>query len=294
MKKIVAPLLIVFGVLYLLLSTRSIEAKTVKIIPTEIATPTAILIPTAVPTIINITEAKSKNIDYKVEKWNGLNSLRWMIRLAIERGVSTNTIVLLLLLPLIATLVSFLHYVIGLSGYGIFMPTMIAVAFLATGFFGGLLLFALILIISLVGNFILKKLKIHFWPARAINLMFISVAVFGLMLLTSFVDLIDISTISIFPILFMILLAEEFVRTQLVKSKSEAKSLVIGTIVLAISGAILMNFNSVQSLVLRYPELVILIVLVTNLLIGNYSGIRLTEIKRFKGAIREKKNISNI
>lgn len=294
MKKIVAPLLIVFGVLYLLLSTRSIEAKTVKIIPTEIATPTAILIPTAVPTIINITEAKSKNIDYKVEKWNGLNSLRWMIRLAIERGVSTNTIVLLLLLPLIATLVSFLHYVIGLSGYGIFMPTMIAVAFLATGFFGGLLLFALILIISLVGNFILKKLKIHFWPARAINLMFISVAVFGLMLLTSFVDLIDISTISIFPILFMILLAEEFVRTQLVKSKSEAKSLVIGTIVLAISGAILMNFNSVQSLVLRYPELVILIVLVTNLLIGNYSGIRLTEIKRFKGAIREKKKISNI
>ena len=196
---------------------------------------------------------------------------------------------LLLLLPLIATLVSFLHYVVGLSGYGIFMPTMIAVAFLATGFFGGLLLFALILVISLIGNFILKKLKIHFWPARAINLMFISVAVFGLMLLTSFVDLIDISSISIFPILFMILLAEEFVRTQLVKSKSEAKNLMAGTIVLAVSGAVLMNFGSVQDFVLKYPELVILVVLISNLLIGNYSGIRLTEIKRFKGAIREKR-----
>ncbi|MDD2483323.1 MAG: 7TM domain-containing protein [Candidatus Shapirobacteria bacterium] len=288
MKKIVAPLLIVFGVLYLLLGTRPIEAKAVKILPTKTATPTATLIPTAIPTITNITEAKSNKIDYKVGKWNGLNSMRWMIRLAIERGVSTNTIVLLLLLPLIATLVSFLHYVVGLSGYGIFMPTMIAVAFLATGFFGGLLLFALILIISLVGDFILKKLKIHFWPARAINLMFISVAVFGLMLLTSFVDLIDISSISIFPILFMILLAEEFVRTQLVKSKSEAKNLMIGTIVLAISGGVLMNFSSVQNLVLRYPELVILVVLVANLLIGNYSGIRLTEIKRFKGAIRSK------
>jgi len=291
MKKIVAPLLIVFGVLYLLLGIKPVKAETVKITPTEIATPTATLIPTIESTVVNITEAKSNKIDYQVSKWNGLNSLRWMIRLAIERGVSTNTIVLLLLLPLIATLVSFLHYVVGLSGYGIFMPTMIAVAFLATGFFGGLLLFALILIISLVGNFILKKLKIHFWPARAINLMFISVAVFGLMLLTSFVDLIDISSISIFPILFMILLAEEFVRTQLVKSKSEAKNLMAGTIVLAISGGVLMNFGSVQSLVLRYPELVILIVLVANLLIGNYSGIRLTEIKRFKGAIREKKHV---
>jgi len=283
----------VLSIWFLVFSVKAVEANIISVTPTVEAIPTGILIPVAEPTIINITEAKSNKIDYKVNKWNGLNSLRWMIRLAIERGVSTNTIVLLLLLPLIATLVSFLHYIVGLSGYGIFMPTMIAVAFLATGFFGGLLLFALILVISLIGNFILKKLKIHFWPARAINLMFISVAVFGLMLLTSFVDLIDISSISIFPILFMILLAEEFVRTQLVKSKSEAKNLMAGTIVLAISGGVLMNFSSIQSLVLKYPELVILIVLVANLLIGNYSGIRLTGIKRFKGAIREKKKISN-
>ena len=289
MKKIVAPLLIVFSVWYLVFSVRVIEAKPVVITPTSIASPTATLIPTAVPTIANITEAKSNKIDYQVGKWNGLNSFRWVIRLAIERGVSTNTVVLLLLLPIIATLVSFLHYVVGLVGYGIFMPTMIAVVFLATGFFGGLLLFALILLISLTGNMILKKLKIHFWPARAINLMFISVAVFGLMLLTSFVKFIDISEISIFPILFMILLAEEFTRTQLVKSKSEAKSLVVGTLVVAITGAVIMNFNVAQNLVLKYPELVILIVLVANLLIGSYSGIRLTEIKRFKGAIRDKK-----
>ena len=289
MKKIVAPLLIVFSLWYLVFSVRVIEAKTAVITPTLVATPTATVVPTAIPTIANITEAKSNKIDYQVGKWNGLNSFRWVIRLAIERGVSTNTVVLLLLLPIIATLVSFLHYVVGLAGYGIFMPTMIAVAFLATGFFGGLLLFALILLISLTGNMILKKLKIHFWPARAINLMFISVAVFGLMLLTSFVKFIDISEISIFPILFMILLAEEFTRTQLVKSKSEAKSLVVGTLVVAITGAIIMNLDMAQNLVLRYPELVILIVLVANLLIGSYSGIRLTEIKRFKGAIRDKK-----
>jgi len=291
MKKIVAPLLIVFSLWYLIFSIKVVEAKTPIITITETASPTATLVPTAMPIVNNITEAKSNKIDYEVGKWNGFNSLRWMIKIAIERGVSSNTVVLLLLLPLIATLVSFLHYVVGFAGYGIFMPTMIAVAFLATGFFGGLLLFALILVISLLGNFLLKKLKIHFWPARAINLMFISVAVFGLMLLTSFVELIDISKISIFPILFMILLAEEFVRTQVVKSKNEAKKLMAGTIVLAISGAVVMNFGSIQGLVLRYPELVILIVLIANLLIGNYSGIRLMEISRFKKAIREKKHV---
>lgn len=287
MKKIAALLFIIFGVGFCL-NVKPILAQTITPMPTEMATASATLVPTAIPTI-NITEAKSNKIDYPVEKWNGINSFRWMIKMAIERGVSTNTIVLLLLLPLIATLVSFLHYVVGLSGYGIFMPTMIAVAFLATGFFGGLLLFALILIISLLGNMILKKLKIHFWPARAINLMFISIAVFVLMLLTSFVNLIDISEISIFPILFMILLSEEFVRTQLVKSKKEAKKLMIGTIVLAMVGAIVMNFGGIQNLVLKYPGWIVLVVVVANLVIGNYSGIRLTEIKRFKGAIRQKK-----
>jgi len=286
MKKIVAPLLIIFG--FLILNIKPIEAKNPTVVPTVEVTPTVILTPIAVVTP-NITEAKSNKTNYEVGKWNGLNSFRWMIKMATDREVPTNTIVLLLLLPLVATLASFLHYVVGLSGYGIFMPTMIAVAFLSTGFFGGLLLFALILIISLMGNVILKKLKIHFWPARAINLLFISVAVFGLMILTSFVDFIDISKISIFPILFMILLAEEFTRTQLVKSKSEAKNLMAGTIVLAITGAVIMNFGLVQDLVLKYPELILLIVLVANLMIGNYSGIRLMEIKRFKGAIRDKK-----
>ena len=286
MKKIAALLFIIFGFSFWL-NINPVLAQTTKITPTVTVTPSAIVAPTVVP-VVNITEVKSNKIDYQVGKWNGFNSFRWMIRLAIERGVSTNTVVLLLLLPLIATLVSFLHYVVGLSGYGIFMPTMIAVAFLATGFFGGLLLFALILVISLLGNTILKKLKIHFWPARAINLMFISIAVFALMLVTSFVNLIDISKISIFPILFMILLSEEFVRTQLAKSKKEAKNLMIGTIVLAMAGAMIMNLATIQNFVLRYPELVILIVLVTNLMIGNYSGIRLTEINRFKGAIRSK------
>jgi 7 transmembrane helices usually fused to an inactive transglutaminase len=289
MKKIaVLLLLIVFSFCYLVFGLKIVEAKTVTITPTVTATPTATLVPTAIPTT-NITEAKSNKIEYEVEKWNGLNSFRWMIKVAIERGVSSNTIVLLLLLPLVATLASFLHYVVGLSGYGIFMPTMIAITFLATGFFGGLLLFALVLIISLLGNLILRKLRMHFWPARAINLLFTSVAVFGLMILTSFVDLFDISEISIFPILFMILLAEEFMRTQLVKSKNEAKNLVVGTIVLAMTGAFVMNFGSVQWLVLKYPEWVLLIVLVVNLLVGNYRGMRMMEIKRFKGAIRDNK-----
>ncbi|MFA5828509.1 MAG: 7TM domain-containing protein [Candidatus Shapirobacteria bacterium] len=217
-----------------------------------------------------------------------LNFGKTMVRMAIDKGIEPNLIVMLLLLPLVATLVSVLHYVFGLSGYGIFMPTMIAVTFLATGIIGGLLLFAMILMISIFGGLALRKLKLHFWPARSINLLLISVGTFGLMLISSSVQIIDISNISIFPVLFMIMLCEEFVRTQLVKSRNEAQRLAVGTLVLAIIGAVTMNVPEVQRLVILNPEWVILIVLVVNLGVGNYTGIRLSEVKRFKKAIRKK------
>ncbi len=272
--------------------------------PTEIieASATATVMPTVTVVQGNLTEPRNQESVYrlesvlennKTENWNGFNTLRKAEELAVSKGVSANTIVLLLLLPLIATLVSVLHYILGLSGYGIFMPTMIAVAFLATGILGGLVLFAIILAISLLSNLLLKKLKLHFWPARSISLMLISIATFGLMVLSTEVKILNISNITIFPVLFMILLAEDFVRTELAKSKSEAKRLMIGTLVLAISGAIMMEWRIFQEAVLLHPGISLILVMTINLIVGNYTGIRLSEISRFKTAIRKKKQISN-
>lgn len=286
MKKL-AQVVLALCAFFLVISVGCVKAEEMEISALE-ASLSAEAVVTLVPTAtVNITEAKGKTIEeYEVGKWNGFNALRIATGWAVEKGVSTNTLVLLLLLPLVATLVSFLHYVVGVSGYGIFMPTMIAVAFLATGVFGGLMLFAIILIVSILSNVVLKKLKLHFWPARAISLTMISIVTFLLMVFSSFVKWIDISQISIFPILFMILLAEEFSRTQLARSNKAAKKLTIGTIILAVTGAVIMNFSMVQKLVLNYPDLVVLVVLAVNLLVGNYGGIRWLEIGRFKKAIR--------
>lgn len=225
----------------------------------------------------------SGKIDFKL--WNGIS---YLISEAVNRGVPENTVALLLLLPLVATLVSVIHYVIGFSGYGIFIPTMMAVALLATGVGSGLILFAVILAITLLSNVLVKKLKLHFWPARSITLLFVSMGTFGAMVLASYIKMVDVSKISIFPILFMILLTEEFARTQLVKSKKEAVKLTMGTLVLAVVGAMMMGVRGVEGMVLKRAEIVILIVVIINVLVGRYGGIRLTEIKRFKGAIRRK------
>ncbi|MFA6250680.1 MAG: 7TM domain-containing protein [Candidatus Shapirobacteria bacterium] len=276
-----------------------------KMAPTafEASESATVLIPTEVEELKeNITEAADKEVGYRLEsvldqqkvgQWNGLNSARIVVRKAVDRGVAANTIVLLLLLPLIATGVSVLHYVFGFSGYGIFMPTMIAVVFLATGIVGGLGLFATILGISLICNEVLRRFKLHFWPARSISLMFIALGTFGLMWGTSFFEAVDIRNMSIFPVLLMIMLAEEFVRTQLAKSGREAKRLTVGTLILAILGATLMSVRQVQEWVILHPEFVLLAVLATNIVVGSYKGIRMMEIKRFGKAIRREKGFKS-
>ena len=220
-----------------------------------------------------------------LDSWNGFNSVKILKEYAVLQGINANTIAMLLLLPVIATLVSFLHYYVGLTGYGIFMPTMIAVIFLSTGVFGGITLFALILGISLISNAVLKKFKLHFWPARAINLVFIGIGVVLVWALASKYFKTDLS--NIYAIMIMILLVEEFVRTQLIKSKNEAWSLTFGTLLLASLGAGMMNISIIQSWVLSNPDITVLSIIIANIVIGSYRGIRLTEIGRFSKAIRK-------
>ncbi len=209
------------------------------------------------------------------------NFLRYLIRSAINQGVTPNTIIFLFLLPLVGALVGVLQYLVGLSGFGLFIPAMLAVTFLATGIAGGLFLFATIVFVnSLVGRW-LRPIRLHYWPRRAIVLTFTALATFGALILAPYLGLATLARVSIFPILFFVLLAEEFARTQLGKSKQAAMRLTLATLVLAILGAILMKWALLQRLVLLNPELALLLILIFNVLIGRYSGFRLLEYRRF-------------
>ena len=287
MKK-TAPLFLFLFLGFFFSNVETVLARgiTPTLTPAVTPIPTEIVIPTETK---NLTEVVGKKEEVAEIKWNGWNPIRVIVNRAIRRGVPENTIVLLLLLPLIASIVSVLHYVVGVSGYGIFMPTMMAVALLATGLRAGLILFIAILGVTLLGNMILRKWKLHFWPGRSITLLIISLTVFAILALAAYFGVSDVEKISIFPILFMILLTEEFIRTQLSKSKKEALRLTVGTLLLAIFGATLMKTGWLRDFVLEYSEIVILTVIVVNIIVGRYGGIRLTEIKRFKGAIRNKK-----
>lgn len=207
------------------------------------------------------------------------NFLRHAIRNAVDFGVPANTIILLLLLPLVAALIAAARHFVGIAGFGIFTPAMIAVAFLATGITSGLAIFLVTLLMAIVGKMVLKKFKVHYLPRMAILLWFICLGIFCFIF--------AFPEVSIFPILFMILLVENFIEVQAGRSMREAVGMTVETLMIALGCYFLMNWRGLQRFVLLNPEMAVFGVLVFNVMVGKYAGFRLLEYQRFKAAARK-------
>jgi len=257
--------------------------------------------PTAEPTIapkVDITQ-KTQEVVGPLEKiineqtlgpvWPK-NPLKYAIRAAVEAGVPANTIVFLLLLPFIAAVIAATRHLVGLRGFGIFLPAALAVTFVAIGPVIGILLFLVIITTSIVFRFITRKLKIKFQylPRMAFLLLFVVLGVLGVLFLAPLVHQPDLANVSIFPVLVLVLLAEDFSRVQLGKSAKTAINLTTETLILALLSYLFLTLKPLQEYALLNPEIFLLAVAVGDFLMGKYVGLRLMEYMRFRKLITSK------
>jgi len=89
------------------------------------------------------------------------NPLKHAIRATIDAGVAPNTIVLLLLLPLVVAIIAGARHIIGLRGFGIFLPASLAIVFVATGPVIGIGLFMTIVLVSTLARLLLRGYLPH-------------------------------------------------------------------------------------------------------------------------------------
>lgn len=217
--------------------------------------------------------------------WN--NFFQHAIVRAVERGMPANTLVLVILFPLIAALIAASRHVIGLRGFGIYIPAVLAVAFVSTGIIAGLILFIAISTIAVLANKILKKSKLPYLPRTAMLLWTISLGLFALFVLAPMFNLTDLMSFNIFPILILVLLSENFLDAQSRNKDREALALTVETLILAISSSLLLNWGALQRFALTEPELLLIMTLLVSAAIGKFSGLRVTERLRFRSMIEE-------
>lgn len=215
-----------------------------------------------------------------------MNIFQSLITQAINRGVSEQTIVLLLLLPLVASVVAAARHLIGFRGFGILIPMAIAVTFVASGIGTGILVFLAILVIATLSRRILRKLRLHYLPRMALLLWFVSLGVLTLIFVAPYLKLSQLTAISIFPIVVLILLAEEFIAVQIRKSLRDAARLTLETIILALIGYLIFSLKFLKEIVLVYPHWIISIPLILNIWVGRFTGLRLLEFWRFRKIMR--------
>jgi len=214
------------------------------------------------------------------------NFLQHSVRSAIKQGVAANTIVLVLMFPLVAAIIGISRHIVGVKGFGIFLPAVLSVVFVATGITVGILLFLTIIIVATGARMILRKLKLQYLPRMALLLWFVCLGVLGFLFLAPFLNLVDLVTISIFPILILILLAENFISIQIGMSMKQAVGVTLQTLVMALICSLVLGLEFLQKFVLLNPEIMVLSVAILDIFIGKYAGLRLLEYKKFRELLK--------
>lgn len=191
----------------------------------------------------------------------------------------------LLLIPLGALLIVMLRNIVGIQTFGTFMPVLIALSFRETQLVGGVILFTLIVALGLAIRFYLERLKLLLVPRLAA----VVITVIMLMALVTIVshrmDLQLGLSVALFP---MVILAMTIERMSIVWEELGAGDAIrqgIGSLIVAAVCYLLMFHPFVEHLIFVFPELLLAVLGIT-LLVGRYTGYRLTELRRFRDLAR--------
>ncbi len=188
---------------------------------------------------------------------------------------------LLLLLPLGATVVVLMRVVVGLKTAGTFMPILISLAFLQTSLLPGLVSFISVVGIGLLLRGYLSRLNLLL-VARIATLIVLVVFIISALSIIGFqMGYSTGMTITFFP---MIIIAWTIERMSILWEEEGAYEVLLqggGSLAVAVIAYLLMQMAIMQHLSFNFPELN-LVLLALILALGQYTGYKLTELRRFR------------
>ncbi|AZQ10647.1 UUP1 family membrane protein [Shewanella khirikhana] len=187
----------------------------------------------------------------------------------------------ILLIPIGVLMVVFLRVIIGIKTSGTFMPVLIALAFIQTTLVTGLVGFLLIVSCGLMIRSYLSHLNLLL-ISRISAVIIVVIGIIGIFTLLSYkFGLSEGLTITFFP---MIILAWTIERMSILWEEEGAKEVVLqggGSLLVATLAYLAMSATWVQHWVFNFLG-IHLVILALVMLMGQYTGYRLLELKRFK------------
>lgn len=213
---------------------------------------------------------------------------KWVL----DNGIAERTLELLVGVAIIATIVSLARYLLGSKSFGIYVPIILAVAYTYTGLRYGLIITAVVIASSLLSFLILSRIRMHYISRMAINycLTIMSLIIFFVVVKKYNLGLPNMPFIQPLAIISIIALSDFFAKQQ-IKKGFKTTMLVLGsTIIIASFGWFIITRESVSAFMINNLWLIPALIVI-NILIGQFSGLRLKDLLRFRTIIQDKENV---
>lgn len=217
----------------------------------------------------------------RIRPWDVISIL---VNYLLSHGVAGQTVILLLMLPIIATIFAFLKQVIGITSFGLYMPSIVALSFLSLGWWIGLLFLLFILITGSAVRSLMKRWRLLYIPKVAIVLAVVSFSLLILVAIGTWFGL-SFSRDTIFILLILSTLTENFLNLKTEEGWTAALLGIGETVLGSLLCVFIVQWQWFQSIVLAYPELILLTIPV-NVALGRWTGLRLMEFVRFREVFR--------
>ncbi len=207
------------------------------------------------------------------------NLTQWII----NQGVSQIVLEIMISMCIVATIVSIARYIFGNKTYGIYAPIILAIAYSYTGLRYGLAITLVVILTSLLSYSILKKIRMHYITRIATNYIILSIVlIFFFILINNFgFGLDNMSNIPPLAFISIAALSDFFIKQYIQKSLKTSVMTLFGTIVVAIVGWFVITRDAISDFVLNNLWLIPLLV-VFNILLGMFKGLRVKDYFRFR------------
>ncbi len=187
----------------------------------------------------------------------------------------------LLLVPLSALLICIFRNIVGFPTFGIFMPVLLALAFRDTGLAYGLGVLAFVIAIGYLFRRVVNQLRLLLVPRLSVLLSIVIACIFVFAMLGNLFDLRQLMSVGLLPIVILTMMIERFFIVTEEAGLRESLTTAFSTALVATMTYGIINFEPLQLRFYLFPEL-ISAVAAFQVLVGRYTGARLSEISRFK------------
>ncbi|MCJ7494487.1 MAG: UUP1 family membrane protein [Deltaproteobacteria bacterium] len=188
---------------------------------------------------------------------------------------------ILLLVPIGVLIISVLRNLVGFPTFGIFMPVLMALAFRNTGLAYGLGIFAGVLLVGYTVRRGLDKLHLLLVPRMSLIVTLVISCFTVLALIGSKLGLREFMAVGLLPFVILTMVIERFFVLVEEAGVREGIRTAVGSAAVSLISYQIISWEPLQLTFFVYPELMAPVAGL-QILLGRYTGYRLSELFRFK------------